>query len=160
MGCFNHQLGMNPQQSPLLILMGFGAAFSERRALASRWGKTHTRRSFLKRTIHARTEAEKIYYCISHTLICIYIYSVFKYIIIHVLVYIYIYSHLQEKVWTNLDLYQGIFVWSYLHFTTCSLSQPFYKIGLKTGTVLCLGIISKEQSLLLAIENSEGFGLQ
>ena len=73
---------------------------------------------------------------------------------------IYIYSHLQEKVWTNLDLYQGIFVWSYLHFTTCSLSQPFYKIGLKTGTVLCLGIISKEQSLLLAIENSEGFGLQ
>lgn len=90
MGCFNHQLGMNPQQSPLLILMGFGAAFSERRALASRWGKTHTRRSFLKRTIHARTEAEKIYYCVSHTLICIYIYSVFKYIIIHVLVYIYI----------------------------------------------------------------------
>ena len=71
MGCFNHQLGMNPQQSPLLILMGFGAAFSERRALASRWGKTHTRRSFLKRTIHARTEAEKIYYCVSHTLICI-----------------------------------------------------------------------------------------
>ena len=94
-----------------------------------------------------------VYLILSYVYIYIYIHIVNKYIIIHIIhvfEYIYIYIAISKKRFGQTLIYTKAFCLVILTFYHLQISQP----------CRCIGIISKEQSLLLAIENSEGFGLQ